>query len=91
MLDIRPTCENCNKDLPFDSPEAMICSFECTFCMDCVRLFEEVCPNCGGGFQKRPIRPKHLLSKYPISTKIVYNPVDLEQHLKSLKDGQLAR
>ena len=84
MLQIRPTCENCNKVLPFDSKEAMICTFECTFCKDCVSLLIEVCPNCGGGFEKRPIRPSHLLQKYPISIKIVHKPVDLKAHLLKL-------
>jgi uncharacterized protein len=84
MLEIRPTCENCNKELPYDSQEAMICTFECTFCIDCVELLEQVCPNCGGGFEKRPIRPSNLLKKYPVSTKIVFKPVDLEMHCKNL-------
>jgi hypothetical protein len=75
MLEIRPTCENCKKSLPFDSEEAMICSFECTFCKDCVQeVLNHICPNCGGDFEKRPIRPKHLLEKYPVSKKIVYKP-----------------
>ncbi len=86
MLDIRPTCENCNKNLPFDSQEAMICTFECTFCKDCVdNILHKICPNCGGGFEKRPIRPESLLEKYPVSTKIVHKPVDIEKHLKSIK------
>lgn len=85
MLEIRPTCEHCNKSLPFDSTEAMICTFECTFCADCVTLLNEVCPNCGGGFEKRPIRPKHLIKKYPVSTKIIHKPVDLEKHLDKLQ------
>lgn len=84
MLEIRPTCENCNKDLPYDSNEAMICTFECTFCKDCVALLQQVCPNCGGGFEKRPIRPNHLLYKYPVSTKIVHKPVDIKAHLNNL-------
>jgi len=59
MLEIRPSCEHCNKDLPADSPEACICSYECTFCRDCVdTVLENVCPNCGGGFSARPIRPE---------------------------------
>lgn len=75
MLDIRPNCEHCNKDLPYDSTEAMICTFECTFCSDCVdNIFNKVCPNCGGNFEKRPIRPTQLLEKYPVSTKRIYNP-----------------
>lgn len=85
MLEIRPTCENCNKLLAYDSEEAMICTFECTFCMDCVTLLKQVCPNCGGGFEKRPKRPKSLLKKYPVSEKIVSKPVDLEKHYKNLK------
>ena len=81
MLEIRPTCEHCNKSLPFDSQEAMICTFECTFCKNCVEtILQRVCPNCGGGFEKRPIRPGELLDKYPVSTKIIHKPVDLKQH-----------
>ena len=85
MLQIRPTCENCNKVLPVDSKEAMICTFECTFCKDCVSLLKEVCPNCGGGFEKRPIRPSHYLEKYPVSTKIIFKPVDIVNHLAKIK------
>lgn len=81
MLEIRPTCENCNKALPFDSKEAMICTFECTFCSECVNdLFHEICPNCGGNFTPRPIRPERLLEKYPVSQEIIHKPVDLEAH-----------
>ena len=58
MLDIRPNCEICDKDLPPDSTDARICSYECTFCVDCVEgILQNVCPNCGGGFVARPIRP----------------------------------
>jgi hypothetical protein len=86
MLEIRPTCEHCNKDLPFDSKEAMICTFECTFCKNCVNtILHQVCPNCGGGFEKRPIRPEALLKKYPASTKVVHKPVAIEKHLKRIK------
>ncbi|MDE3056358.1 MAG: DUF1272 domain-containing protein [Bacteroidota bacterium] len=75
MLELRPNCECCNKDLPPDSTEAMICTFECTFCRDCVEnVLHFVCPNCGGGFVQRPIRPKEMLLKYPASTKRVYKP-----------------
>jgi len=85
MLEIRPTCENCNKSLPNESKEAMICTFECTFCKDCVNtIFDNVCPNCGGGFTKRPTRPSHLLEKYPLSTKVVYKPIDREKFKKLL-------
>lgn len=57
-LQLRPNCEFCDKDLPPASTEARICSFECTFCADCVdNVLFNVCPNCGGGFAPRPIRP----------------------------------
>ena len=69
MLALKPNCECCDKDLPPASTEAMICTFECTFCADCAdRVFGGVCPNCGGGFVPRPIRPAHLLEKFPPST-----------------------
>lgn len=58
MLELRPNCEWCDRDLPPEAGEARICSYECTFCADCVeRHLSNVCPNCGGGFEKRPIRP----------------------------------
>ena len=59
MLALRPNCELCDKDLPPSAAEARICSYECTFCAACVeRVLENVCPNCGGGFVSRPIRPQ---------------------------------
>lgn len=73
MLELRPNCECCDKDLPPDSTEAMICSFECTFCRGCVEgKLNNQCPNCGGGFVPRPIRPDSKLSKYPASIKRVH-------------------
>ena len=57
MLELRPNCERCDRDLPPESTVARICSYECTFCADCVEVLENVCPNCGGGFERRPIRP----------------------------------
>lgn len=87
MLEIRPVCENCNKALPPDSVEARICSFECTFCASCVEQFlENVCPNCGGGFERRPIRPSrnwkggNFLGEKPASTEVRYRPVDVDAH-----------
>jgi uncharacterized protein len=58
-LELRPNCEYCDVDLPPESVDARICTYECTFCANCVetKLFN-VCPNCGGGFQPRPIRPR---------------------------------
>ncbi|OIQ30066.1 MAG: hypothetical protein BM564_04685 [Bacteroidetes bacterium MedPE-SWsnd-G2] len=86
MLEIRPSCEHCNKSLPVDSTEAMICSFECTYCVSCAEdILKNVCPNCGGSFQIRPIRPAYLLDKYPASTKTVFKPVDVEAHLNRIK------
>ena len=69
MLELRPNCESCDKDLPPDSEEAVICTFECTFCDACAfDKLKGVCPNCGGNFSKRPIRPVDKLEKYPAST-----------------------
>ena len=85
MLEIRPNCEHCNKDLPSDSLEAMICTFECTYCENCAtEILKSVCPNCGGDFTKRPIRPKKLLEKYPASAKRVFNPTDLSAHYQRI-------
>ena len=59
MLELRPNCEYCDKDLPPDAADARICTYECTFCVDCVEnVLHNVCPNCGGGFAPRPIRPQ---------------------------------
>lgn len=59
MLELRPNCEFCDTDLPPESLDARICSYECTFCASCVEdVLQNVCPNCGGGFKQRPIRPK---------------------------------
>ena len=59
MLELRPNCELCDGDLPPGSPDARICSYECTFCATCVEdVLHDVCPNCGGGFQPRPVRPE---------------------------------
>ena len=72
MLALRPNCECCDKDLPPDSAEAMICSFECTFCKSCAGdVLHGVCPNCGGGLVARPIRPAAKLAAYPPSTERV--------------------
>jgi hypothetical protein len=72
MLALRPNCECCDNDLAPDSAEAVICSFECTFCRTCAEaVLHGVCPNCGGGLVARPIRPAGLLAKYPPSTERV--------------------
>ncbi len=70
MLELRPNCECCGRDLPPESPDARICSFECTFCKDCVEtMLNDRCPNCGGEFVRRPIRPPELLETNPASRK----------------------
>jgi hypothetical protein len=75
MMILKPGCECCDKDLPPDSAEARICTFECTFCADCVETrLDGVCPNCGGNFVARPIRPQAALSRHPASTTRVFNP-----------------
>jgi len=72
MLELRPSCECCDRDLPPESGEAMICSFECTFCRECVdEKLQGVCPNCSGNFSSRPIRPVQGLVKFPASSKRV--------------------
>lgn len=87
MLELRPSCEHCNKPLPPDSLEVRICSYECTFCATCVEtILANVCPNCGGGFVPRPIRPSqnwkddNYLGKDPASTTVRFRPVDLQEH-----------
>ena len=72
MLELRPNCECCDRDLPPASPDAMICTFECTFCAACARdVLKGTCPNCGGELVRRPVRPAAKLEKNPASTKRV--------------------
>lgn len=87
MLELRPTCEHCNIALPPAADAAMICSYECTFCRSCVEdILDNVCPNCGGGFCPRPIRPRvdrkggNFLGTDPASTKVRHRPVDIDAH-----------
>ena len=76
MLKLKPNCEHCGGLLPPNSTEARICSFECTFCSTCVdTVLHNVCPNCGGGFEKRPIRPLEMLKKYPSSDTSYHKPI----------------
>jgi hypothetical protein len=94
-LELRPNCECCDKDLPPCSEEARICTFECTFCADCVDdILHNVCPNCGGGFVPRPIRPATewrpglSVAKRPASTKRVhlsYAMDDIAAHVQRVK------
>ncbi|MGI8437095.1 MAG: DUF1272 domain-containing protein [Chthoniobacterales bacterium] len=81
MLDLRPNCEYCNRDLPPDSPDARICTYECTFCAACVDgVLAGVCPNCGGNFVPRPIRP---------SAKLVTDPPSRERKFRSERCGKI--
>ena len=75
MLQLRPNCECCDRDLPAARADARICTFECTFCADCAETrFGGVCPNCGGDLVRRPVRPAALLAKYPASAERVTKP-----------------
>jgi uncharacterized protein len=75
MLKLRPNCECCNRDLPPDSAQARICSFECTFCSGCAdTVLKGRCPNCGGELLARPRRPAAKLEKFPASVERVYKP-----------------
>jgi len=91
VLELRPTCEHCRKPLPPESREAMICSFECTFCRTCVDdVLHGVCPNCGGGFCARPVRPSkdwvggNCLANHPPGEREVHKPVDPARHARLL-------
>ena len=79
MLQLRPNCECCDRDLPPDAPEARICTYECTFCADCVdNILHNVCPNCGGGFSPRPLRPRN---EYRAGTGLSAHPASIERVL----------
>jgi uncharacterized protein len=87
MLELRPSCENCACELAADSQNAMICSYECTFCITCVEeTLGNVCPNCGGGFYQRPVRPKKSWCKgtglniHPATKKTTIKPVNKDRH-----------
>jgi len=77
MLQLRPSCECCDRDLAPASSEARICSFECTFCVTCADMvLGGVCPNCGGELLARPRRPAAKLAKFPASTERVFKPTN---------------
>lgn len=98
MLKLRPNCELCDKDLPPDAKNARICSYECTYCADCVQgVLHNVCPTCGGGFATRPIRPKTAfradhtlgLGHHPGSSERVHSKFtreDIDAHVARIKD-----
>lgn len=96
MLELRPNCEYCDRDLPPDATDARICSYECTFCAACVeQRLRNVCPNCGGGFVPRPIRPARArrpgvsLAHHPASDRrrtLKYSESDIEAFVAALAD-----
>jgi uncharacterized protein len=87
-LELRPNCEYCDVDLPPQSTAARICTYECTFCADCVdtKLFN-VCPNCGGGFAPRPIRPTH---EWRPGLSLAKRPASTVHHRPSYPEGEVA-
>jgi uncharacterized protein len=96
MLELRPNCECCDRDLPPESTDARICSFECTFCVECVdSRLHNVCPNCGGGFVPRPIRPAtewraglSRTTRLPSSLRVQmsYTLEELAHHIAGIRD-----
>jgi uncharacterized protein len=79
MLKLKPNCECCDRDLPPDSQEARICSFECTFCAACAEeKLARICPNCGGELVRRPIRPAAALARFPASSERHLDPSGCE-------------
>lgn len=93
MLQIRPNCELCDKDLPADALNARICTYECTFCAECVEVkLHNVCPNCGGGFAQRPVRPAQAhregvgLVHQPASDKRVLTKYSIDE-ITTFADG----
>ena len=95
MLELRPNCEYCDTDLPPTSSEARICTYECTFCADCVdNALKNVCPNCGGGFVQRPIRPDTarrdgVSLKHPASLdrkRLSYSKENIAEFVMAVKD-----
>jgi uncharacterized protein len=93
VLELRPNCELCDKDLPPDAEDARICTYECTFCATCVEeVLHGVCPNCGGGFQPRPLRPARAwrngtgLAHDPAGTRRRHTPYSCEE-LSAFVDG----
>ena len=89
MLELRPNCEYCDKDLPPNATDARICSYECTFCADCVeRVLSNVCPNCGGGFMPRPIRPR---TEYRPEVSLVQHPANVKRRQLKYDRSEIAQ
>jgi hypothetical protein len=88
VLEVRPNCELCDRDLPPDAVDARICSYECTFCAACVEeVLHDVCPNCGGGFQRRPIRPQRSWRE---GTGLVNDPPDRRRRHTPYSPAEIA-
>jgi hypothetical protein len=88
MLELRPNCELCDRDLPPDSTEARICSYECTFCADCAdKVLHNVCPNCGGGFAPRPIRPR---GEWRPGEGLLHNPAGTKRRRTRFSEAEIA-
>jgi hypothetical protein len=89
VLKLRPNCEYCDRDLPPDSRDARICSYECTFCADCVEThLSNVCPNCGGGFEHRPVRPRHA---HRDGVSLMHQPASTERVSLKRDKAELSR
>ena len=87
-LELRPNCEYCDVDLPPASTEARICTYECTFCVDCVdRHLHNVCPNCGGGFMPRPIRPA---TEWRPGLSLNQRPASIKRHSLRFDQSEIA-
>lgn len=87
-LELRPNCEYCDKDLPPNAPDACICSYECTFCRDCVdTVLHNVCPNCGGGFVPRPLRPE---TAWRENTSLTHQPASTKRKVTSRSKEEIA-
>ena len=88
MLELRPNCECCNRDLPPESAEARICSFECTFCAACAgETLQGICPNCGGELVARPIRPAAKLATNPPSSRRIWKPEGCASAVRGSQGG----
>ncbi len=84
MLDLKPSCECCDVDLPPESPLARICTYECTYCAKCADEMDGVCKNCGGNLVARPMRPLDHLATHPASTERIFNPSNCPVHKPEL-------
>ncbi len=87
MMDLKPVCECCDVDLPPESIDARICTYECTYCATCADEMDGICKNCGGNLVQRPIRPASRLVDSPASTERVFNPRNCPVHDPALESA----